>query len=112
MKNKINTFVNKYCYIAEWSEKDGVYVAKALEVPSILAHASTAEEAIKQVKIPLVLALKSLLNDGQELPGPISLNEFTGNIELQTSPENHKELTLRAAESGMSLNQYILLKLA
>lgn len=113
MKNskKINEFVNKYSYRAEWSEKDGVYIARALEVPSILAHASTAEDAIKEVKVPLVLALEFMLEDGQKLPEPIALHDFKGNVSLRTSPEKHKELTIRAAESGVSVNQYILSKL-
>ena len=113
MKNskKINEFVNKYSYRAEWSENDGVYIARALEVPSILAHAPTAEDAIKEVKIPLTLALESMLEEGSKLPEPIALHDFKGNISLRTSPEKHREFTIKAAESGISINQYILSKL-
>ena len=113
MKNlkKINEFLNKYSYRAEWSEEDGVYIAKALEVPSVLAHAMTPEDAIKEVKVPLALALEGMLEENQPLPEPIAIHSFGGKFMVRTSPEKHRELTLRAAESGVSVNQYVLSKL-
>jgi predicted RNase H-like HicB family nuclease len=110
-KKLINDFISKYTYRVEWSEADQVYIAKALEIPSILAHANTQENAIREVKIPLLLALESMIEEGHAIPEPISLHSFKGNFLVRTSPEKHKELTLRAAESGVSVNQYVLSKL-
>ena len=109
---QVSEFLNKYSYRAEWSEEDGVFIAKAIEVPSILAHSSTPEGAIKEVKVPLSIALESMLEDGQELPEPISLHKFKGKFLVRATPELHKEITIQAAESGVSLNQFVLTKLA
>lgn len=109
---QISEFLNKYSYRAEWSEEDGSFIAKAIEVPSILAHSSTPEGAIKEVKVPLSMALESMLEDGQELPEPISLHKFKGKFLVRTTPELHKEITIQAAESGVSVNQFVLTKLA
>jgi predicted RNase H-like HicB family nuclease len=108
----INEYLNKYSYRAEWSEEDGVFIAKAIEVPSILAHAETPEDAIKEVKVPLAIALEALCEDGESLPEPISLHKFKGRFLVRTTPELHKEITIQAAESGVSVNQYVLTKLA
>ena len=109
---QINECLKKYSYRAEWSEEDGVYIARALEVPSIFAHAATPEDAIKEVKVPIAMALEEMLSEGLDLPEPISLHKFKGRLLVRTTPEQHKELTIRAAESGVSVNQYILTKLA
>ena len=110
--NKVSESLNKYTYRAEWSEEDGVFVARALEVPSILAHADTASEAIKELQIPLKLALEAMDEEGEKIPEPISLNKFKGKFLVRTTPELHKEITIQAAESGVSVNQFVLTKLA
>ncbi|MFZ4402950.1 MAG: type II toxin-antitoxin system HicB family antitoxin [Pseudobdellovibrionaceae bacterium] len=109
---QINEFLKKYSYRAEWSEEDDVYIARALEIPSILAHAKTPEDAIKEVKTPLAMALEVMLEENQVLPEPIALHKFKGRLLVRTTPELHKEITIQAAESGVSVNQFILTKLA
>lgn len=109
--NQVNEYLKKYSYRVVWSEEDGVYIAHAIEVPSILAHASSAEDAIKEVKVPLEIALEAMIESGEEVPEPIATHKFKGKFLVRTTPEQHKELALRAAESGVSMNQYILTKL-
>ena len=104
--------ISKYTFRAEWSEDDGVFIARALEIPSILAHASTPEGAIKELKVALTIALTSLMEDGKDLPEPLSLHKFKGKFLVRATPELHKEITIEAAESGVSVNQFILTKLA
>lgn len=49
--------------------------------------------------------------DGQKLPEPIAIHKYKGSLSVRTTPELHKELAISAAESGVSINQYILSKL-
>jgi predicted HicB family RNase H-like nuclease len=51
-------------------------------------------------------------DDHQDLPEPIAIHNFKGNLTLRTTPEKHREIALRAAESGVSINQYILSKIS
>jgi predicted HicB family RNase H-like nuclease len=110
--SQVSDNLNKYSYRAEWSEEDGVFIAKAIEVPYILAHALTPEGAITEVKEPLSIALQSMLDEGLDLPEPISLHKFKGKFLVRATPELHKEITIQAAESGVSVNQFVLTKLA
>nr|BFD69173.1 hypothetical protein HAGR004_41950 [Bdellovibrio sp. HAGR004] len=110
--NRVNEALSKYTYRAEWSEEDDVFIARTLEVPSVLAHADTPEGAIKELKVALSLALDSMLEDGEHIPEPISLHKFKGRFLVRATPELHKEITIQAAESGVSVNQFVLTKLA
>jgi len=47
----------------------------------------------------------------EEVPEPFGLKKFQGNLTLRTSPEKHRELAIKSAEQGLSINQYIQLKL-
>lgn len=108
---KIQELVNKLTYRAEWSDEDQVYIAYAVELPSVKAHADTPEDAIREVKQPIEVALEWMKEDGKPLPEPLSLQKFKGNLTLRTTPEKHREIATRAAESNVSINQYILSKL-
>lgn len=108
---KLKELVNKLTYRAEWSDEDRVYIAHAIEMPSVKAHADTPEDAIKEVKIPIAMVLEMMKEKKQAWPEPLSLQKFKGNLSLRTTPEKHRELAIRAAESHVSINQYILSKL-
>lgn len=110
-KTALKELINKFTFRTEWSDEDEVHIAHALELPSVKAHGKTPEDAIKEVKTPLELALEMMAEEGKELPEPISLQSFKGNLTLRTTPEKHREIAVRAAESGVSINQYILSKI-
>ncbi len=40
--------------------------------------------------------------------GKVPDKEFKGSFNVRISPELHKEISLQAAQEGMSLNQYVL----
>jgi predicted HicB family RNase H-like nuclease len=108
---QIKDLISKLTYRVEWSEEDGAHIAFALELPSVKAHASTPEGAIREVKNPIEMAFESMLEDGQKLPEPIGAQSFKGNLTVRTTPEKHRQIAIQAAESNVSINQYILSKL-
>lgn len=103
--------INTLTYRAEWSHEDQAYIAFAVELPSVKANAKTPEDALKKLKIPITTTLQRMAEEGQPLPEPISLFDYKGNLTLRTTPEKHREIAIRAAESGVSINQYILSKI-
>lgn len=94
MNKKIKDLLNKFTYRAEWSAEDRTYIACCIELPSIKAHADSAEGAIKEVKVPISVALETMLKDKETPPEPLGSRSYKGN------------LTLRAAESGKSINTF------
>ncbi len=108
---QISEILNRFAYRAEWSEEDDVFIAFALELPSVKAHSNTPEGAVKEVKTPIRMALEMMIENGEKLPEPLSTQSYKGNLSVRTTPEKHKEIAIRAAEAHVSINQYILSKI-
>ena len=104
MKNKID----KYTYRVEWSEEDKAHLARCLEFPSLIAHSKTPERALKEIRLVVSETIKWMAEEGEEIPEPLGLKGFKGNLTLRVSPEIHRQLAIKSAEQGISINQYIL----
>ena len=107
----MDNLVEKYTYRIEWSEEDNTHVARCLEFPSLSAHGSTANEALREIEFVVDETIKWMMEDKEEVPEPLGLKKFKGNLTLRVPPEIHKELAIKSAEEGVSINQWILSKL-
>ena len=108
---KIKELIEKFTYRVEWSEDDKAHIAYALEMPGVKAHADSSVEALVEVRVPLEMALQDMLDNRETLPEPLSMQNFKGNLTVRTTPDKHREIAIRAVESGVSINQYILSKI-
>ncbi|MCH9642170.1 MAG: type II toxin-antitoxin system HicB family antitoxin [Actinomycetia bacterium] len=103
----------RYTYRVEWSSRSGQYVARCLELPRVSGSAPTAPEAMacaeKAVSEDLVQMNEVF---GGEPPTPLTEHNFSGTFLVRTSQELHARLTIEAAEQHVSLNQWIVQKLA
>jgi len=108
MKNDIK----KYTYRIEWSEDDGCHVARCIEFPSLAAHGDTIEEALKEIEYVVAESVKWMKKEGEAVPEPLGLKKFRGHLTLRIPPEKHRELAIRCAEEGVSLNRFILSRLS
>jgi predicted HicB family RNase H-like nuclease len=50
--------------------------------------------------------------EGEAAPEPLGLKKFKGHLTLRIPPEKHRDLAIRCAEEGISLNRFILSRLA
>jgi len=107
MKNNFE----KYTYRIEWSEEDRVHVARCLEFPSLAAHGDTAEEALREIEFVVKASIDWLTEEGAPVPDPLGVKKFRGQLTLRVPAEKHRELAIRSAEEGVSVNQFILSKL-
>ncbi len=112
MNKKIRELLNKYTYRVEWSEEDDTHIARCLEFPGLSAHGKTIEDAIKEIAVAVEGSLEWLIEDGDKIPEPMGQAQYKGNLTLRVSPEIHKELAIKSAEQGISINQYILSKIS
>jgi predicted HicB family RNase H-like nuclease len=103
--------IDKYTYRIEWSEEDQVYIARCLEFSGLAAHGSSYENALKELKTVVKETVYWLKEDKKPVPDPFSIRKFKGNMTLRVPPELHRELAMKSAEEGVSVNQYILSKL-
>ncbi len=107
----MNKVIEKYTYRIEWSEEDKTHVARCLEFHSLAAHGETAEQALYEIKKVIKETIKWLKEDKEPIPEPLGLKKFKGNLTLRVPPDIHRELAIKSAEEGVSINQFILSKL-
>ena len=108
MKNDIE----EYTYRIEWSEDDHCHVARCLEFPSLAAHGDTIEEALREIEYVVAESVKWMREAGEAAPKPFGLKKFRGHLTLRIPPEKHRDLAILCAEEGVSLNRFILSRLA
>jgi predicted RNase H-like HicB family nuclease len=108
MKNSID----KYTYRIEWSEVDQCHVARCLEFPSLAAHGETIAAALREIEYVVAESVKWMQEEGEAAPESLGLKKFKGLLTLRIPPEKHRDLAIRCAEEGISLNRFILSRLA
>jgi len=103
--------VDKYTYRIEWSSEDSFHIARCLEFPSLSADGKTPEKAIAEIKKVVLASIKWMKEEKEILPEPIGAKKFSGKYALRLPKDVHREAALKAAEQGISLNQYFLTKI-
>jgi predicted HicB family RNase H-like nuclease len=107
-----NNLIDKYTYRVEWSEEDKVHVARCLEFPSLMAHGNTAGKALAEIEKVVTESVMWMEEEKEPIPEPFGLKKFKGNLTLRVPSEVHKQLAMKSAEEGVSVNQYILSKIS
>jgi len=101
--------VNHYTYRAEWSSEHGEYVGRCLELPWLSQWAPTMQTAIASVERAVD---EHLAERGEDVRPPLTERKFSGKFLVRTSPALHARLAVEAAEQNVSLNQWVVQKLA
>ena len=97
----------RYTYRVRWSEEDSEFVATVAEFPSL----SWLDESQTGALLGLVRMVGDVVREmgesGEEVPVPFGERSFSGNVRLRMPPEQHREMAMRAAEEGVSLNRLL-----
>jgi len=109
---KTHEVIEKYTYRVEWSEEDKTHITRCLEFPSLMAHGDTVEGALKEIKEVVKNAIKWMNEEDEKIPEPFGMKKYKGNLTLRVPSEVHKNLVIKSAEEGVSVNQYILSKIS
>ena len=94
-----------YTYRITWSEEDNAYVGLCVEFSSLSWLASEPELALRGMRHLVAEVVADLQADGEQVPEPLATKKYSGHFMVRVPPELHRELTLEAAESGVSLNR-------
>lgn len=97
----------QYTYRVFWSEEDQEFVAMCAEFPSLSWLESTQDAALHGIVRLVEDLMRDMESTGEPLPEPLALKKYSGRFVIRTTPEVHRELTIRSAEAGVSLNRYV-----
>jgi predicted HicB family RNase H-like nuclease len=103
---------DRYTYRVTWSEDDNEYVGLCAEFPSLSCLSSTPETALKGIRKLVSEIVKDIESNNEIVPEPIACRRYSGKFMVRVPPDVHRNLAIRAAESGISLNRVVSTKLS
>jgi len=111
-KDEQALYVDKYIYRVEWSEEDEAFVGTCVEFPSLSSVEKNQADALKEIVQVVKASVEWMVEDGEKVPEPLKLREYSGRTNLRMSPELHRQAFISASESGVSLNSWIVGKIS
>lgn len=94
------------------TEEDGVveWIAEYPDLPGCIGVGDTREEACSEAEINKDLWIETAIENGGNVPEPSKLyeDEYSGKFNLRIPKSLHRNLSIRADEEGISLNQLCL----
>ena len=101
-----------YTYRVMWSEEDREFIGLCAEFPSLSWLAETKEAAINGITDLVSNVVSDMESNNETIPVPLSTKNYSGNLSIRIPPEVHRKLAIQAAESNISINRLISVKLA
>lgn len=108
----MSTSHDRYTYRITWSEDDGEYIGLCAEFPSLSWLSGKPETALRGIQKTVKTVLRDMEKSGEAPPSPLAGRTFSGKFMVRVPPEIHRNLALRAAEEGVSLNRLVSAKLS
>jgi len=103
---------DKYTYRVTWSDEDQEYVGLCAEFPSLSWLASTRDDALHGVEKLVRDVVADMNARGEDVPTPLAAQSFSGIFKVRIPPALHRRLVMEAADSAVSLNRLVSMKLA
>lgn len=95
------------------NDESGMYFsATVLEFDGCIGTGETYEEAYTDVLEAMEGWIETKLENGFSVPLPMDAEKYSGKFVIRIPKTLHQELSIKASQEGVSLNQYALYKLA
>ena len=103
---RIDHYLNlPYTIELQRDPEEGWFV-QVRELRRCMSQGEKAEEAIAMIQEAMELWLEVALEDGLLIPEPRADESYSGTFVVRVPRSLHRELVERAAQDGVSLNQY------
>lgn len=86
--------------------EEGGYAVACPELPGCLSCGESIEDAIESIEDAKRAWIEASLEDGDEIPEPSNVGEYSGQFKIRMPKSLHKKLAERSKEEGISMNQY------
>jgi predicted RNase H-like HicB family nuclease len=104
--------MNHYTYRVEWWPEQSEYVCRCIELPWLQKWAWTMRDAVAAVEQAADEYIAERESEGLDVPPPLTERQYSGKFLVRTSPALHARLAVEAAEQNVSMNQWVVQKLA
>jgi predicted HicB family RNase H-like nuclease len=83
------------------------YRGLCAEFPSLSWLSVTPEKALKGIRGAVAECVKDMELNNEPAPEPLASKKFSGKFIVRIPPSDHRELALKAAEAGVSVNRLV-----
>src|ERR1700741_260631 len=113
VKSKMSvTKVPAYSMRVFWSVEDDAFIAVCPELHGISAFGANQEDAARELREAIALAVEVMVEDGEQLPAPVSNHTHSGQLRVRMPKSLHARLSEEAEVEGVSLNSLIVSRLS
>ena len=99
---------DRYLKIVEWSEEDSCYVGSVPGWIGACCHGDSEENVYHQLCQIVEDWIEIYKTDGKPLPASTVGKNYSGKFQLRTGSQLHQALTIKALQTGESLNSYCI----
>lgn len=103
---------NLYTYRVTWSQEDGEYAGLCAEFPGLSWLDASQDSALQGIRKVVSEVVSDMQANGEPVPQPLALKNYSGVFTVRIPPEVHRKLAIEAAESRVSVNRLVSIKLA
>lgn len=93
-------------------EGDGTWFIRIVEFPGCMSVGNDVEDAMRMIRDAAQGWLEVGIEDGDPIPEPVSIGDFSGRFLTRIPPSLHRDLVRRADREGVSLNLFVATALA
>jgi antitoxin HicB len=102
--------MNHYPISIFWSEEDAGFIAEAPDLPGCSAWGATESDAARELQDAIAAWVQAAQAAGKTVPVPQvvqPLEAYSGKFLVRVPRSLHARLARRAAQEGVSLNQFL-----
>ena len=111
-RKDLDFYLNLHYPVTIHPDPDGGFVAEIEELPGCMTQGETLEKVFEAIEDAKQCWIEATFNNGQDVPLPRDMEEYSGKILIRISKSLHRVLSRAAKQEGVSLNQYITSLLA
>jgi predicted RNase H-like HicB family nuclease len=86
-------------------KKEGGFALHCPELPGCITSAETLEQGYMLIQDAKQCWFTACLEDGIEIPEPLNLDDYSGQLRLRMPRSLHRNLSERSKREGISMNQ-------
>lgn len=92
--------------------EEGGFAVRFPELPGCMTCGDTIADAVRNAEDCKRAWLAAAMEDGMDIPEPVSEEEYSGQFKLRIPKSLHKSLAEHSKAEGISMNQYCMYLLA
>lgn len=94
------------------SDGNAGWVARVIELPGCITQGDTIADLAEMIEDAMRVWIESALADGDPVPEPRPLTDYSGKFVTRVPRSLHRELVQAAGREGVSLNSYVTMALS